>query len=138
MKNLSSCALICSAILLGTVVPASAAESEEAIQKVILSQILAFAEDDAEGAWQYASKNTQQRFGSPEVFLEAVRVTYPAVYRAGTVKFKRLTPHPGFAVQSLLIIGPQGQYWDSLYTMVVDDGSWRIEGVLLEEAGPGI
>lgn len=138
MKTSPSCTLVSSAILLGLVTAAPAAEPEEEIKEVILSQILAFAEDDAERAWQYASRDIQQRFGSPEVFLEVVRVTYPAVYRAGTVKFRQLTPHPGFAVQSLLIVGPEGLYWDSIYTMVEDEGSWRIEGVLLEEAGPGI
>lgn len=116
----------------------AAKEPEREIQAVIIAQVIAFADDDAAAAWQLASDGIQQQFGSPDLFLAMVRFAYPAIYRAASVQFGELIPHPGFAVQTLVIIGPDGRYWDSFYTMVEQDGRWRIGGVFIEEVAPGI
>ncbi|MEX0604119.1 MAG: DUF4864 domain-containing protein [Marinobacter sp.] len=108
------------------------------IRAVIISQIVAFASDDAEAAWQYASEDIQQQFVSPDAFMAMVRARYPAVYRAGSIEFLSLVPHPGFMVQMLRIKGPNGRFWDSAYTLTETDKGWRIGGVVVEEAESGI
>ena len=113
-------------------------DPERAAREVIMSQIAAFATDDAETAWRYASDAIQAQFGSPELFIQMVQQAYPAVYRAGSVKFRELVPHPGFMVQRLLIVDSEGRYWDSYYTLVEHKGRLRIGGVILKPAGPGI
>ena len=113
-------------------------DPERAAREVIMSQIAAFATDDAETAWGCASDAIQAQFGSPELFIQMVRHAYPAVYGAVSVKFRELVPHPGFMVQRLLIVDSEGRYWDSYYTLVEHKGRLRIGGVILKPAGPGI
>lgn len=108
------------------------------IRGVIISQIVAFASDDSDAAWQYASEDIQQQFGSPDAFMGMVRSRYPAIYRAGSIEFLSLVPHPGFMVQTLRLQGPDGRFWDSAYTLTDTDEGWRIGGVVVKEAESGI
>lgn len=108
------------------------------IREVIIAQIVAFASDDAEAAWQFASEDIQQQFVSPDDFMSMVRSRYPVVYRAGSIEFLSLIPHPGFMVQTLRIKGPDGRFWDSAYTLTDTEEGWRIGGVVVQEAESGI
>ncbi len=108
------------------------------IRQVIIAQIVAFASDDADAAWQYASEDIQHQFGSPGAFMGMVRSRYPAIYRAGSIEFLSLVPHPGFMVQTLRLQGPDGRFWDSAYTLTDTDEGWRIGGVVVKEAESGI
>lgn len=108
------------------------------IREVIIAQIVAFASDESETAWQYASKDIQQQFSSPDAFMGMVRSRYPAVYRAGSIEFLSLVPHPDFMVQTLRIKGPDGRFWDSAYTLTDTDEGWRIGGVVVKETESGI
>jgi hypothetical protein len=108
------------------------------IRGVIVAQIVAFASDDADAAWRYASEDIQQQFGSPGAFMGMVRSRYPAIYRAGSIEFLSLVPHPGFMVQTLRLQGPDGRFWDSAYTLTDTDEGWRIGGVVVKEADSGI
>lgn len=108
------------------------------IRQVIIAQIVAFASDDAEAAWQYASEDIQQQFGSPDAFMGMVRSRYPAIYRAGSIEFLSLVSHSGFVVQTLRLKGPDGRFWDSAYTLTDTDEGWRIGGVVVKEAESGI
>ncbi|WP_246180576.1 DUF4864 domain-containing protein [Marinobacter changyiensis] len=127
--------------LLGTGVGLAESSNETAgseIREVIIAQIVAFASDDAEAAWQYASEDIQQQFSSPDAFMGMVGSRYPAVYRAGSIEFLSLVPHPGFMIQTLRIKGPDGRFWDSAYTLTDTDEGWRIGGVVVKEAESGI
>ncbi len=112
------------------------AESE--IRGVIIAQIVAFASDDADAAWQYASEDIQQQFGSPGAFMGMVRSRYPAIFRAGSIEFLALVPHSGFVVQTLRLKDPDGRFWNSAYTLTNTDEGWRIGGVVVKEAESGI
>ena len=65
----------------------SAGEQDEAIEQTILRQIEAFANDDQEAAWTFASDGIKRRFGDASVFFSMVREAYPAVHRASTIEF---------------------------------------------------
>src|ERR1700741_773019 len=57
------------------------------IRAVINRQLDAFQRDDASGAFALASPGVQQAFGTPQRFLDVVRMAYRAVYRPGRVSF---------------------------------------------------
>ena len=55
---------------------------DDAIQNTILSQIEAFANDDREAAWDYASEGIKQQSGSIDTFYDMVKLSYAPVHRA--------------------------------------------------------
>lgn len=111
---------------------------QDAVKAVIQSQIEAFAADDAETAFGYASREIQSLFVTADNFMAIVAEDYPAVYRAGFVDFKQPVPHNGFVVQQITLRGPEGRYWQGHYTLVEEEAGWRISGVQLRQASRGI
>ena len=100
---------------------------QAAIQSVITNQIEAFRQDNAKGAFGYATPDLQAQFGSPDRFMEMVRHGYPPVYRPRTVDFGPLTEDGGQVLQRVELIGPDGLAYTARYTMERQaDGSWRI------------
>ena len=106
----------------------SAADATE-IRAVIHRQIDAFRRDDARGAFALVSPGVQQAFGTPERFLDAVRVSYRPVYRPASVSFLELVVMDGEVVQQLQVIDRAGAVWVAYYAMQRQrDGSWRTNG----------
>jgi hypothetical protein len=102
------------------------------IRGVINRQIEAFKRDDARGAFALVSPNVQEAFGTPERFLDVVRVSYRAVYRPATLTFLRLTVIGADAVQQVQLTDGTGAVWHAFYAMQrQDDGSWRTNGCRL-------
>lgn len=130
--------LVMSALLLCVLSTRIHAEGKTDVHSVISEQLNAFAEDDDERAFSFASPSIQSGFSSAEAFGNMVREQYPAVYRAETVRFREQVPHPGFVVQRVLLVGPDGRYWDAFYRMERQDGEWRIGGVVLKKSELGI
>ena len=101
-------------------------------QRLVRAQLDAFAADDAPRAFSYAAATIQQMFGTPEVFLQMVRASYPVVYRPASVTF--LTPRPDGPdiVQPVHMTDAAGASWLALYRLVqLEDKSWRIAGCVL-------
>jgi hypothetical protein len=102
------------------------------IRAVIDRQIDAFKRDDARGAFALVSPNVQEAFGTPERFLDVVRVSYHAVYRPAAVTFLRLTLIGADAVQQVQLTDRSGAVWHAYYAMQRQkDGSWRTNGCRL-------
>ena len=102
------------------------------IRGVIHRQIDAFRRDDAHGAFALVSPNAQQAFGTPERFLDAVRMAYRAVYRPASVAFLDLVVIGADAVQPVQVTEPSGAVWVAYYLMQRQkDGSWRTHGCRL-------
>ena len=109
--------------------PAVTVEDLAEIRAVINRQIDAFRRDDAQEAFALVSPGVQQTFGTPERFLDVVRVSYRAVYRPATVAFLGLTVMGQDAVQQVQIIDRAGSVWLAYYAMQRQrDGSWRTNG----------
>ncbi|MEP1217486.1 MAG: DUF4864 domain-containing protein [Marinobacter sp.] len=115
-----------------------AGDTDEEIQDTILRQIEAFANNDQEQAWAYASEGIKRRFGSSQVFTDMVREAYPAVHSAKSIEFARRIPHGSFEIQVVKLRGPEGKRWEAYYRMVMMEGTWKIAGVRLEPADIGI
>ena len=99
------------------------------IRAVINRQLDAFLRDDAPGAFALASPGVQQAFGTPQRFLEVVRMAYRAVYRPGRVDFLEPVLLSGDVVQQVQITDRGGSVWLAYYSMQrQDDGSWRTNG----------
>ena len=102
------------------------------IRAVINRQIDAFKRDDARGAFALVSPDVQEAFGTPERFLDVVRVSYRAVYRPSAVAFLGLTVLGSDAVQQVQLTDRSGGIWYAYYAMQRQkDGSWRTNGCRL-------
>lgn len=109
------------------------------IRAVIHRQIDAFRRDDARGAFALVSPGVQKAFGTPERFLDAVRMAYRAVYRPASVAFLDLMVLSGEVVQQVQIVDRAGGVWLAYYAMQrQQDGSWRTHGCHLVQPGRNI
>lgn len=125
--------LVC---LMSVAPPAGGDDTDDAIQNTILSQIEAFANDDRETAWGFASDGIKRQTGSIDTFYNMVRLSYQPVYKASSIEFMERIPHSGFQIQVVRLKGPEGQRWSAIYRMEMDGDEWRIGGVALKKA-PG-
>jgi hypothetical protein len=99
------------------------------IRAVIHRQIDAFRRDDAHGAFALVSPGVQEAFGTPERFLDTVRMAYRAVYRPTSVAFLELIVMGSDVVQQVQVIDRSGSIWVAYYAMQRQkDGSWRTNG----------
>jgi hypothetical protein len=102
------------------------------IQTVIEQQLKAFRQDDAVGAFAFASPNIQAKFGTPAVFLRMVQTAYQPVYRPRHVTFKALQLTDGVPTQEVFLVGPDGVPVMAVYLMQKQpDGAWKIDGCYL-------
>jgi hypothetical protein len=104
-----------------------------AIRAVIEAQIAAFRADDGAAAFAFASPEIQSLFGDAERFMAMVRDGYQPVYRPRSVEFRDLILEQGRPTQRVLVVGPDGVPVVARYFMQRQpDGSWRIDGCVLE------
>src|SRR4051812_35887934 len=81
-------ALAASAAMKAQAGPLPEADAKE-VRNVIVAQLEAFAEDDADRAFQTATPAVREAIGSSGRFLAMVRGAYPMVYRPNTVTFHK-------------------------------------------------
>lgn len=103
-----------------------------AIRGVIENQLDAFLRDDGNEAFSYASPAIQQKFRTVDVFMQMVRMGYPAVYRSAQTDFQNPRMVGEVVIQEVIVTGQDGIDKLAVYTMErQDDGSWRINGCSL-------
>ena len=128
-------ALAVLALLWGLPQQQAAADDSTDIQKVISDQIAAFQRDDGIEAFSYASPGIRRMFGNADNFMRMVRQGYPSVYRPQSFEFQEVVEIEGRLVQDVLFVGPSGEVEIGSYLMErQDDGTWRINGVVMREA----
>jgi len=125
-------------VLLLLALPAAAQQQEltaadrTAIQTIIERQLEAFRNDDAVGAFTFASPAIRAKFGTPEQFMTMAQTAYQPVYRPRHVAFKELRLVEGVPTQTVLLVGPDGVPVMALYVMQKQpDGAWKIDGCSL-------
>ena len=124
--------LLCMFLLSGGAQAGVTDDEVAEIRAVIHRQIDAFKRDDARGAFALVSPDAQQVFGTPERFLDVVRVSYRAVYRPAEIRFLGLTLIGAEAVQQVQLVDRSGAVWHAYYAMQRQkDGSWRTHGCRL-------
>lgn len=133
------CIFLCT-MMLGS----AAAQSErltdadaQSIRAVIEAQLAAFAADDADHAFSFASDMIRGKFDNAANFLAMVKRAYPVVYRPSSVAFTRPVRIDGQTLQSVEMADGSGQLWQAMYDMQqLPDNSWRINGCVLKSV-PG-
>jgi len=125
--------------------PPSAASAAAAIspedarqaQQIVRAQLAAFASDDADQAFSYASASIRQMFGTATQFMRMVRGSYPVVYRPAAVVFLKPETADDELVQPVHMTDQSGLNWLALYRLQRQgDKTWRIGGcVLVPRAG---
>ena len=123
-------------ILLFVASCASVAEQSEntgsQFQRIINSQMEAFARDDGDAAFAHAAPSIQQQLGSPGAFMAMVRTGFQPVYRPRSVEFEEHIVVDGKYAQPVRVVGRDGKVVLAMYHMQQQpDGSWRIAGVVL-------
>lgn len=104
------------------------------IQGVIVAQLAAFAEDDAETAFQTATPAVRAAIGSSGRFLALVRGAYPMVYRPASVTFHKPEKDEGSVLQLVEITDSNSKSWLALFALEQQpDATWRISGCVVAE-----
>jgi len=111
------------------------AQTLSEIPKVIEDQISSFTAGDEARAFAHASAGIQAQFGSPEGFMAMVRQHYAPLVSPQRVAFDEpFTVSDMRAHQIVWLIDESGRSWRAVYSLVGDEGRWRIEGVVLRQA----
>ena len=111
-------------------------ETRNEIVAVIDSQLAAFRRDDGAEAFSYAAPSIRSQFGTVGNFMAMVKGGYGIVYRQQAFEFLETREWNGITAQAVRLIDFDGNAVIALYTMEqLADGSWRISGVRLVEAG---
>lgn len=126
-------ALAVSAALDAHAAPLSDSDVQK-VQRTIAAQLAAFAEDDAEGAFETATPSVQQAMGTSTRFLALVRGAYPMVYRPHTVTFHKPEQDEDDVLQLVEITDRNSKSWLALFKLERQpDASWRISGCAVTE-----
>ncbi len=106
-----------------------------AFQSIIRDQMSAFAAGNAKKAYSFATNSLQQKFQSPEFFMEMVKQGYQPVYNPQSVTFGQSKMTQFGPTQEVYVVGPKGRNWLALYSFEQqEDGSWRISGCYLTKS----
>ena len=104
------------------------------VQAVIIQQLKAFSDDDAEAAFATATPEVRAAVGNSDRFLALVRGNYPMVYRPAGFGFLAPAREDGQVMQIVTIRDGNEKTWLALFTMVQQpDMSWRIGGCIVAE-----
>jgi hypothetical protein len=109
-------------------------EERAAVRSVIEGQLLAFAADDADGAFSFASQNIQEMFITARNFMSMVRTAYPVVYRPAGVSFQVPVKQGDDVWQAVQMRDSKGVDWVALYNLQRQaNGAWKINGCVLQQ-----
>lgn len=112
--------------------PAVTEDDMRAAQQIVRAQLAAFAADDADTAFAYATPAIRQMFGTAAQFMRMVRGAYPVVYRPASVVFLKPEAADGELVQPVQMTDPSGTPWLAVYRLQrQQDAQWRIGGCVL-------
>jgi len=108
--------------------PATVADAHDA-RKLVQAQLDAFAADDAERAFGYATSAIREAFGAPDRFLAMVKSAYPVVYRPSSVSFLKAAWIEGSLTQVVQLTDEAGLVWLAVYSLErQQDKRWAIAG----------
>jgi hypothetical protein len=100
-----------------------------AVRAVIEAQLEAFAADDAERAYSYASTAIRTQFADAAAFMAMVRAGYPMVVRPAAVMFFQPRTADGAVLQTVQLRDRAGRLWRATYELEQQaNEGWRING----------
>ena len=122
------------ALLILNMTPAALAEEarDAAIHEAVTRQLDAIKKDDATAAYAIASPTIQTMFANPAAFMSMVERGFPQIYRSIGHKFLNIDTSTGALMQRVLIESENGSVIVR-YEMIEVDGTWRINGCMIEK-----
>ena len=109
-------------------------QDAKAVRDVVHAQLDAFAADDAEKAFSYATPKVRKSLVSAEYFMAMVRGHYAVVYRPASVAFLQPDRDGALVVQPVQMSDAEGSSWMVVYTLERQKNKqWRISGCFLKE-----
>ncbi len=133
-RKIAATALLGGCLTIGNAFAKEVTEASS-FQSIIKNQMTAFAAGDAKTAFSFATRSLQQRFQTPEFFMEMVKQGYRPVYEPKNVIFGRSKVTKFGPTQEVYVTGPKGHSWLALYSFEQqEDGSWRISGCYLTKS----
>ena len=109
-------------------------KDEKAVQTVVQSQLAAFAKDDGDKAFSYATPELRKSIGSSAAFMSMVKNGYPVVYRPAAVVFLKAESVDTDVIQKVQMQDASGASWLAVYNLQRQkDNSWRISGCVVVE-----
>ena len=97
-------------------------------QAVIESQLKAFINEDAEGAFFHASPYIKMRFNNPQDFMSMVKNYYEPVYNPKNYYFMESKFFEGAIYHQLQIVSQDNVSYLAMYSLIKDKGEWKISG----------
>ena len=130
--------VIAIALVAATAMKAHAATLSEGeakkVQGVIAQQLEAFADDDADSAFQTATPAVREAIGNSGRFIAMVRGAYPMVYRPASVTFHKPEAEDGTVLQMVEITDENAKSWLAVFALEQQpDATWRISGCVVAE-----
>lgn len=109
-------------------------DERAAVRSVIEGQLSAFAADDADRAFSFASQNIQEMFITARNFMDMVRIAYPVVYRPAGVSFQVPVKRGDDVWQAVQMRDARGIDWVAIYNLQRrGNGAWKINGCVLKK-----
>jgi hypothetical protein len=109
---------------------AQADPDAEAAGRIVMQQLDAFRRDDFDTAFGFASAEIHELFDRPR-FEAMVRTGYPEIARSVSAVIDGSEHGPGGRLYLLVRVrGANGQRVQAVYEMLLEDGQWRINGVV--------
>jgi hypothetical protein len=104
------------------------------VRAVVEAQLKAFAEDDADKAFEMSTPAVQKLVGNSNRFLALVAGNYPMVYRSAGIGFLTPEKDAGQVLQMVALRDADGKTWLALFALEQQpDKSWRIGGCIVAE-----
>jgi hypothetical protein len=98
--------------------------------RVVMDQLEAFRRDDFDTAFTFASAHIHQLFDRAR-FEQMVRGGYPEIARSASALVEGAERADGGRLYLLIRVrGTNGRVVEAVYEMVLEDGRWRINGVV--------
>tara|TARA_A200000113_G_scaffold211197_1_gene211698 strand:+ start:256 stop:681 length:426 start_codon:yes stop_codon:yes gene_type:complete len=97
-------------------------------QFIIESQIQAFLDENAELAYSYAAPLIKMKFSNPLEFMYMVKSYYEPVYNPKQFQFIDAKYYEGAIYHQLQVISQQNKSFLATYSLIQDEGKWKISG----------
>jgi Domain of unknown function (DUF4864) len=124
--------LLLAVILLARAASAAAQADPDAgaAGQIVMQQLDAFRRDDFDTAFGFASAEIHELFDRPR-FEAMVRTGYPEIARSVSAVIDGSEHGPGGRLYLLVRVrGANGRRVRAVYEMLLEDGQWRINGVV--------
>jgi hypothetical protein len=109
-------------------------EDTRSVERIVMAQLVAFASDDAAGAFATTTPAVRKAIGDAGRFAALVRGAYPMVYRPRAVVFHKPEVNGNTVLQLVEITDERTKSWLAMFALERQpDRTWAISGCVVSE-----